>query len=123
MLSNILQGDSIPRTFELLYQSSHLNLQEDVGNHASHLLFRSAMYSRLGNTFLSDTESQILLDCYQLGCPLDERIKALGRRALLVGLPDQHTLKKLIVRRRCKNAVIAKPSIFCRLPNTSRLVR
>lgn len=117
-----MKGDSISRAFELLYQSSHLNLQEDVGNHASHLLFRSAIYARLGNTYLADTDSQILLDCYQLGCSLDERIKALGRRSFIVSVYGQPILEMLMVSRRCSDAVIAKPVVLYRLPSNSRLV-
>ena len=83
-LANAIQGDSTSRAFELLCQSSHLNLQENIGNHGSHLLFRSAFYSRLGNTNLSDMNCELLLDCYRSGCPLEERIRALGRRSLLV---------------------------------------
>ncbi|KAF2440561.1 anaphase-promoting complex protein [Karstenula rhodostoma CBS 690.94] len=79
----LLSGDVASRAFELLYQSSHLSLKENIGNNGSHLLFQSALYSRLGNPSLSEANCQLLLDCYQSGCPLDERIRALGRRAFL----------------------------------------
>ncbi|KAF1966915.1 hypothetical protein BU23DRAFT_517061 [Bimuria novae-zelandiae CBS 107.79] len=79
----LLSGDSVSRALELLYQSSHLNFHENVGNHGSHLLFRSALCSRLGNRNLSKMNCQLLLDCYQDACPLDERIRALGRRSFL----------------------------------------
>ncbi|KAF9735308.1 anaphase-promoting complex protein [Paraphaeosphaeria minitans] len=82
----LLSGDVASRAFELLYQSSHLSLKENIGNHGSHLLFQSALYSRLGNPSLSEVNCQLLLDCCQSACPLDERIRALGRSAFLVGL-------------------------------------
>ncbi|KAJ4287004.1 APC5 protein [Kalmusia sp. IMI 367209] len=79
----LISGGSVSRAFEHMYQSSHLNIKERLKKNGSHLFFQSALYSRLGNIYLSEAYCQLLLDCYHYECPLDERIKAYGRRAFL----------------------------------------
>jgi anaphase-promoting complex subunit 5 len=56
------QGDSIPRALEHIYQSSHLNIKENVNSYGSQMLLTATLYQRLGiphlarllRTFLSD---------------------------------------------------------------------
>ncbi|KAF1958731.1 hypothetical protein CC80DRAFT_468392 [Byssothecium circinans] len=79
----LLIGDSVSRAFEYLHQSAHLNLKEDIGNHSSHMLFQSALSSRLGITYLSGVYCELLLHCYHRSCPVDDRIRATGRRTFL----------------------------------------
>lgn len=83
---NMCQGDVASRAFELIYQSYHLSVKESLGNIGTHLLFQSALFSRVGNSNLSEENCLLLLDGYQNGCPFDERIRALGRRSFLVRL-------------------------------------
>ncbi|KAF2643444.1 hypothetical protein P280DRAFT_467473 [Massarina eburnea CBS 473.64] len=79
----LLMGDPVSRAFEHLYQSAHLNLKEDIGNHSSHMLFQSALSSRLGITYLSGVYCELLLHCYHHSCPLDDHIRATGRLTFL----------------------------------------
>ncbi|KAF2735130.1 hypothetical protein EJ04DRAFT_220174 [Polyplosphaeria fusca] len=74
-------GDSIPRAFEYMYQASHLNIRENVGNHGGQLLLQSTIYSRLGLTELSSAYCDLLLHCYGQICPIEERIRATCRTA------------------------------------------
>jgi len=43
-----LQGESIPRALEYMYQASHLNNREYINNYGSQMLIQSTLYSRLG---------------------------------------------------------------------------
>jgi anaphase-promoting complex subunit 5 len=78
------QGDSIPRALEHITQSSHLNIKENVNSHGSQMLLTSILYSRLGIPHLANVHSELLLDCYSHLCPIDERIRAIGRGAFIV---------------------------------------
>ncbi|KAF2709814.1 hypothetical protein K504DRAFT_482113 [Pleomassaria siparia CBS 279.74] len=75
-------GDSISRAFEYMYQGSHLNIKENINNQGSQMLLLSTLYSRLGITHLSSVHNELLLHCYERGCPIDERIRASCRCAL-----------------------------------------
>ena len=59
-------------------------MKEGIGNYGSHMLFQSALFSRLGVTYLSGAYCELLLHCYNHGCPLDESLRATGRRGFLV---------------------------------------
>ncbi|KAF2021731.1 hypothetical protein BU24DRAFT_362512, partial [Aaosphaeria arxii CBS 175.79] len=74
-------GDSVVRAFEYMYQASHLNIREHINNHGSHALLQSTIYARLGVTHLSHMHCDLLLDCYQDGCPFDDVMRAISRRA------------------------------------------
>jgi anaphase-promoting complex subunit 5 len=78
------QGDSIPRALEHIYQSSHLNIKENVDSYGSQMLLTSTLYSRLSIPHLANVHCELLLDCYSQSCPIDERIRAIGRRAFIM---------------------------------------
>lgn len=80
----VMQGVSIPRAFEHIFQSSHLNIRENVHNSGSQMLLTSTLYSRLGLPHLANVHCELLLDCYAHSCPTDERIRANGRRAFIM---------------------------------------
>ncbi|CAO2657662.1 Nn.00g037880.m01.CDS01 [Neocucurbitaria sp. VM-36] len=77
-------GDSIPRALEHIYQSSHLNVKENINSYGSQMLLTSTLYSRLGIPHLANVHCELLLDCYEHACPLDESIRALVRRAFIM---------------------------------------
>ncbi|KAF2034414.1 hypothetical protein EK21DRAFT_85454 [Setomelanomma holmii] len=81
---SLANGDSIPRAFEYMYQSSHLNIKENISNHGSQMLLQSTLYSRLGLPNIANVHCELLLDCYGDSCPVDERIRAIGRRAFIL---------------------------------------
>lgn len=64
-----------------MYQASHLNIREYVNSYGSQMLLQSTLYSRLGVPHMSNVHCELLLDCYGPSCPIDERIRAIGRRA------------------------------------------
>ncbi|OAL57027.1 hypothetical protein IQ07DRAFT_582293 [Pyrenochaeta sp. DS3sAY3a] len=77
-------GDSISRTLEHIYQSSHLNIKENLNNFGGQMLLTSTLYSRIGIPHLSDVHCELLLDCYAGSCPVDELLRAIGRRAFIM---------------------------------------
>lgn len=48
------------------------------------MLLTSTLYSRLGIPHLAYVHCELLLDCYENSCPIDERIRAIGRRAFIM---------------------------------------
>jgi anaphase-promoting complex subunit 5 len=48
------------------------------------MLLTSTLYSRLGIPHLANVHYELLLDCYSHSCPIDERIRAIGRRAFII---------------------------------------
>ncbi|KAF2265310.1 hypothetical protein CC78DRAFT_493712 [Lojkania enalia] len=74
-------GESVSRALEYMYQASHLNVREFIGNNGSQMLIQSTLCSRLGIAHLSNTYCDLLLHCYQDSCPIDERIRATCRSA------------------------------------------
>lgn len=48
------------------------------------MLLTSTLYSRLGIPHLAHVHCELLRDCYEHSCPIDERIRAIGRRAFLM---------------------------------------
>lgn len=48
------------------------------------MLLTSTLYSRLGIPHLANVHCELLLDCYKHSCALDERIRAVGRRAFIM---------------------------------------
>jgi anaphase-promoting complex subunit 5 len=79
-----LQGDSIPRALEHIYQSSHLNIKENINSYGSQMLLTATLYQRLGIPHLANTHCELLLDCYSHSCPIEERLRAIGRRAFVL---------------------------------------
>jgi anaphase-promoting complex subunit 5 len=77
------QGDSIPRALEHIYQSSHLNIKENVNSYGSQMLLTATLYQRLGIPHLANIHGELLLDCYAHSCPIEERLRAIGRRAFV----------------------------------------
>jgi anaphase-promoting complex subunit 5 len=77
------EGDSIPRALEHIYQSSHLNIKENVNSYGSQMLLTATLYHRLGIPHLSNVHCELLLDCYSYSCPIEERLRAIGRRAFV----------------------------------------
>jgi anaphase-promoting complex subunit 5 len=67
-----------------MYQSSHLNIKENVSNYGSQMLLQSTLFSRLGMPHMANVHCELLLDCYNYSCPVDERIRAIGRRAFMM---------------------------------------
>jgi anaphase-promoting complex subunit 5 len=67
-----------------MYQSSHLNIKENISNCGSQMLLQSTLYSRLGMPHMANVHCELLLDCYSHSCPIDERIRAIGRRAFIM---------------------------------------
>ncbi|KAH3986954.1 hypothetical protein HBH98_025910 [Parastagonospora nodorum] len=74
-------GDSVSRALEHIYQSSHLNMRENVSNHGTQMLLQATLFSRLGLPHMANVHCELLLDCYYGSCPVDESIRAIGRRA------------------------------------------
>lgn len=77
-------GDSVPRALEHIYQASHLTIRENVNIFGSQMLLTSTLYSRLGIPHMCHVHCELLLDCYDYSCPIDERIRAIGRRAFII---------------------------------------
>jgi anaphase-promoting complex subunit 5 len=67
-----------------MYQYSHLSIKENVNSAGSHMLLQSTLYSRLGIPHMANVHCELLLDCYDSSCPIDERIRAIGRRAFIM---------------------------------------
>jgi anaphase-promoting complex subunit 5 len=67
-----------------MYQSSHLNIKENVCNYGSQMLIQSTLYSRLGIPHMANMHCELLLDCYGGSCPVDERIRGIGRQAFIM---------------------------------------
>jgi anaphase-promoting complex subunit 5 len=67
-----------------MYQSSHLNIKENVSNYGSQMLLHSTLFSRLGMPYMANVHCELLLDCYNYSCPVDERIRAIGRQAFIM---------------------------------------
>jgi anaphase-promoting complex subunit 5 len=84
MSCSTVQGESIPRTLEYMYQASHLNIRENINNHGAQVLLESTLYSRLGIAHASSVYCDLLLNCYRDSCPVDERIRAICRAAFSV---------------------------------------
>ncbi|KAH6620145.1 anaphase-promoting complex subunit 5-domain-containing protein [Boeremia exigua] len=77
-------GDSISRAFEHIYQSSHLNIRETINHYGSQILLQSTLYSRLGIPHLANVHCELLLDCHGARCPVDEKLRAVGRQAFIM---------------------------------------
>ncbi len=54
------------------------------------MLLTSTIYSRLGIPHLADVHCKLLLDCYEQSCPIDERIRAIGRKASIMSQSGHH---------------------------------
>jgi anaphase-promoting complex subunit 5 len=67
-----------------MYQASHLNIKENISNHGSQMLLQSTLYSRLGIPHMANVHCELLLDSYSSSCPIDERIRAIGRQAFIM---------------------------------------
>jgi anaphase-promoting complex subunit 5 len=67
-----------------MHQSSHLNIKENVCNYGSQMLIQSTLYSRLGIPHMANIHCELLLDSYGVSCPVDERIRAIGRQAFIM---------------------------------------
>ncbi|KAJ4384025.1 APC5 protein [Didymella sp. IMI 355093] len=76
-------GDSMSRAFEHIYQSSHLNIKEYVNSYGGQMLLQSTLYSRLGIPHLANVHCALLLDCHGASCPIDEKLRAVGRQAFI----------------------------------------
>ena len=48
------------------------------------MLLQSTLYSRLGIPHLANVHCELLLDCYGASCPIDEKLRAIGRQAFIV---------------------------------------
>ncbi|OWY42017.1 anaphase-promoting complex protein [Alternaria alternata] len=81
---SLTMGDSIPRALEHIYQSSHLNIKENVNSYGSQMLLTATLYQRLGIPHLANIHCDLLLDCYSHSCPIEERLRAIGRRAFVI---------------------------------------
>ncbi|KAI4713329.1 hypothetical protein J4E89_002309 [Alternaria sp. Ai002NY15] len=80
---SLATGDSIPRALEHIYQSSHLNIKENVNSYGSQMLLTGTFYQRLGIPHLANIHYELLLDCYSHSCPIEERLRAIARRAFV----------------------------------------
>lgn len=47
-------------------------------------MLQSTLYSRLGIPHLANVHCELLLDCHGASCPIDERLRAVGRQAFIV---------------------------------------
>jgi len=56
-------------------------MRENVSNHGTQMLLQATLFSRLGLPHMANVHCELLLDCYYGACPVDERIRAIGRRA------------------------------------------
>ncbi|KAF9632671.1 anaphase-promoting complex subunit 5 [Lasiodiplodia theobromae] len=74
LLSN---GSSVPRAFEHIYQSAHLNVVHNIrSNIGSQMLMQASLYGRLGATDLSDAVCDILRICYGNVCPIEDILRS-----------------------------------------------
>ncbi|OMP88746.1 Anaphase-promoting complex subunit 5 [Diplodia seriata] len=74
LLSN---GSSVPRAFEHIYQSAHLNVVHNIrSNISSQMLMQASLYGRLGATDLSDAVCDILHLCYGNVCPIEDILRS-----------------------------------------------
>lgn len=48
------------------------------------MLLTAALYHRLGLPHLSNVHCELLLDCYVHSCPIEERLRAIGRKAFVI---------------------------------------
>ncbi|KAI2477807.1 anaphase-promoting complex protein [Pyrenophora tritici-repentis] len=76
-------GDSVSRAIEHIYQSSHLNIKEDLHSYGSLMLLTASLYNRIGIPHLANVHCELLLDCYSRS-PTEERLRAIGRRAFVM---------------------------------------
>jgi anaphase-promoting complex subunit 5 len=56
-------------------------MRENVSNHGAQMLLQGTLFSRLGLPHMANVHCELLLDCYYGSCPVDESIRAIGRRA------------------------------------------
>ncbi|CAE7205465.1 hypothetical protein PTNB73_07123 [Pyrenophora teres f. teres] len=76
-------GDSVSRAIEHIYQSSHLNIKENLHSYGSLVLLTASLYNRIGIPHLANVHCELLLDCYSRS-PTEERLRAIGRRAFVM---------------------------------------
>ena len=48
------------------------------------MLLTATLYQRLGIPHLANIHCDLLLDCYSHSCPIEERLRAIGRRAFVI---------------------------------------
>ncbi|KAK7548388.1 anaphase-promoting complex subunit 5-domain-containing protein [Phyllosticta citricarpa] len=71
-------GSSIPRSFEHVVQSAHLNIMHDIkSNFAAQLMMQSTLYARLGQTHLSEESDDLLQQCFRPFCPVEEVVHSI----------------------------------------------
>ncbi|KAL5113826.1 APC5 protein [Pleosporales sp. CAS-2024a] len=87
---SLWMGEPTSRTMEHIYQSSHLNLKENVSNYGAQLLLQSTLFSRLGLPHMANEHCELLLDCHGSACPVDERLRAAGRRAFIMSCSGRY---------------------------------
>ncbi|KAL6712591.1 APC5 protein [Coniothyrium glycines] len=87
---HLATGDSVTRALEHLYQSSHLNIKEQVHTYGGQMLLMSTLYSRLGLQHMANIHCQLLTDCYVQLCPVDERVRAIGHQAVMLSQSGQY---------------------------------
>ncbi|EKG11569.1 hypothetical protein MPH_11062 [Macrophomina phaseolina MS6] len=89
LLSN---GSSVPRAFEQIYQSAHLNVVHNIrSNIGSQMLMQSSLYSRLGVTELSDAVCDILRECYGSVCPIEDILRSICHSAYILSQAGKYT--------------------------------
>jgi anaphase-promoting complex subunit 5 len=47
------------------------------------MLLTATLYQRLGIPHLANVHCELVLDCYSHSCPIEERLRAIGRRAFV----------------------------------------
>lgn len=62
-----------------------------MNSYGSQMLLQSTLYSRLGIPHLANVHCELLLDCYGASCPVDEKLRAVGRQAFIVRLSSQQS--------------------------------
>ncbi|OJD37482.1 anaphase-promoting complex subunit 5 [Diplodia corticola] len=85
-------GSSVPRAFEHIYQSAHLNVVHNIrSNIGSQMLMQASLYGRLGATDLSDAVCDILYLCYGNVCPIEDTLRSTCHSAYIRSQAGDYT--------------------------------
>lgn len=62
------------------------------------MLLQSTLYCRLGIPHLANVHCELLLDCHGTSCPIDEKLRAVGRQAFIVRSVPRSVYPRLLTR-------------------------
>ncbi|KAF8476143.1 anaphase-promoting complex subunit 5-domain-containing protein [Kalaharituber pfeilii] len=83
----LVGGESIPAAFESILRSSHLNITKNIHNAmGSQILLQSAIWGRLGISYLSWMNCELFLAKYKAQSPIEDAVKALCRGSYIISM-------------------------------------